>query len=384
MSVFDVDLGAVAAPTFVIDQDALRRNFTRLREAAHGVPLRLASKSIRVRSLLEWGLAQDGVMGVLSYSAAEALWLVGHGASEILVAYPSVDVATMRAVAADPQARAAITFMADLPQHVELLAQAACESDTELRVCLDVDASLRLGRKMQVGTHRSSVHTPEEAAEFAAHVAGTPGVQLVGVMMYEAQVAGVGDVTPVHRLIKRRSVADLGGRRHEVVAAVSRHADLEFVNGGGTGSVHLTRLDPTVTDIAVGSGLFSSTHFDHYDDLTTEPASYFVTPVVRKPTSGVAVTFSGGYHASGPHGATRLPKPVWPRGLRYFTTEGAGEVQTPLHGRGARRLDIGDHVWFRHTKAGEACERFDVAHLVSNGQVVEAVPTYRGEGVNFG
>jgi len=63
--------------------------------------------------------------------------------------------------------------------------------------------------------------------------------------------------------------------------------------------------------------------------------------------------------------------------------EGAGEVQTPLAGRGAARLAIGDRVYLRHAKAGELCERFDKLYLVQGDRVVDEVPTYRGEGKTF-
>jgi D-serine deaminase-like pyridoxal phosphate-dependent protein len=63
--------------------------------------------------------------------------------------------------------------------------------------------------------------------------------------------------------------------------------------------------------------------------------------------------------------------------------EGAGEVQTPVLGAAAHGLRLGDQVWFRHAKAGELCERFDVVHLVRGGEIVDTVPTYRGEGKTF-
>ena len=44
--------------------------------------------------------------------------------------------------------------------------------------------------------------------------------------------------------------------------------------------------------------------------------------------------------------------------------EGAGEVQTPVHGAAADRLKIGDRVYMRHAKAGELCERFESLYLV--------------------
>ena len=105
---------------------------------------------------------------------------------------------------------------------------------------------------------------------------------------------------------------------------------------------------------------------------------------MRRPGPPDIVTvLGGGYVASGPPGRDRLPSVHLPAGLRLLRREGAGEVQTPLRGRAARTLRIGDRVWLRHAKAGELCERFDVVHLVQGGKLVDTVPTYRGEGKTF-
>ena len=37
----------------------------------------------------------------------------------------------------------------------------------------------------------------------------------------------------------------------------------------------------------------------------------------------------------------------------------------------------------RHAKAGELCEHFNELLLVSKGEIVETVVTYRGEGQRF-
>jgi D-serine deaminase-like pyridoxal phosphate-dependent protein len=44
---------------------------------------------------------------------------------------------------------------------------------------------------------------------------------------------------------------------------------------------------------------------------------------------------------------------------------------------------VGDRVWARHTKAGELSEHANELHVVDGGEVVAAVPTYRGEGKAF-
>jgi D-serine deaminase-like pyridoxal phosphate-dependent protein len=109
----------------------------------------------------------------------------------------------------------------------------------------------------------------------------------------------------------------------------------------------------------------------------------FALPVVRKPSAAVATVLGGGYLASGPADAARLPAPFLPQGLALDKQEGAGEVQTPLTGGPARELQIGDRVWLRHAKAGELCERFDRLYLIEGERIVDELPTYRGEGKCF-
>lgn len=370
-------------PFAVVDADALDANAADLVHRAEGVPIRLASKSIRCRSILADVGARAGFSGVMAYSLREALWLASEGVDDLLVAYPSVDREAWRALASDPAAAARICVVIDDVAHLDLIAAARPDTAVALRVCLDVDASLRL-LGAHLGVRRSSIRTPAEAAALAAEIARRPGLALVGVMFYDAQIAGLPDSSPPVRWVKRRSAAELADRRTRVVAAVRAVADLEFVNGGGTGSLHVTGRDRALTELAAGSGLYGPTLFDGYRDFTPRPAAFFVLPVVRKPSPSLATVYAGGYIASGPAGRARVPMPWWPQGLRLLGTEGAGEVQTPMRGRAAAALRVGDRAWFRHAKAGELCERFDVLHLVRDGEVVAAAPTYRGEGRNFG
>ena len=184
-------------------------------------------------------------------------------------------------------------------------------------------------------------------------------------MAYEAHIAGVGDAPPGRRAygaavraMQRASARELAARRAAVVAAVRRVHDLEFVNGGGTGSVERTAAEAAVTEVTAGSGLYGPTLFDAYRAFDVRPAALFALPVVRKASPASATVLGGGYLASGTGGSDRLPRPVLPGGLRLDRAEGAGEVQTPVLGPGARDLALGDRVWFRHAKAGELCERF--------------------------
>ena len=377
---WDAATSAVQPPLAVFDLDAFDANAADLLRRAGGKPVRVASKSVRCRALLARVLSQPGFSGVMAYAVPEARWLVADGFEDVFVAYPSVDRAALAELAANATESAQVTLTIDSLEHVEFLA--ALDRPHGLRVALDVDASLRMG-PLHRGVRRSPLREPGDAAALA-RAATAAGLSVVGLMFYDAQIAGLPDSSPVVRLMKKRSADSLVSRRGEVVAAVRAVADLEFVNGGGTGSLHVTGPDPAVTELAAGSGLYGPTLFDGYDDFTPRPAAAFALPVVRHPGPGFVTTFGGGHVASGPPGWSRVPAVFGRAGAKLVRSEGVGEVQTPLQGNGLGDLALGDRVWFRHAKAGELCERFDALHLVSGDRLVETVPTYRGEGKNFG
>lgn len=373
------------APLAAVDVRALDANAADLVRRAGRTPIRIATKSVRCRNVLDRVLAKPGFAGLMGYSLAEAIWLVRGGARDVLVAYPTADRQALAELSSDDVLLAEITLMVDDPEHLAVIAATIPAGSPPVRVCLDVDASLRFG-SVHLGTRRSSVHSVDQAASAARRIAAEPSVHLVGIMFYDAQVAGLPDSRADVRAMKKLSVRELRHRRPRVVEAVSKFATLELVNAGGTGSLDQVADDPCLTEVAAGSGLYGPTLFDGYRDFTPEPAFAYALPVTRRPAADVRTLFGGGYVASGPTAASRQPSPWLPAGLSVLPREGVGEVQTPVRGEAASALHVGDRVWWRHPKAGEVCERFTTLHLVEDddASTVSIVPTYRGEGQCFG
>ena len=378
------------APVGAIHRGALRHNAQDMVRRAAGKPIRIASKSVRVRSVVEALLRQPGYRGVLAYTLAEALWLADT-VDDIVVGYPTAERGGIRRLGTDPESASRITLMVDSPQQLDLVDDVLPPSRREeIRVCLELDASWHAPVLGHLGVRRSPVHDPADAGALAAYIVRRPGFRLVGIMSYEAQIAGVVNRPAgrpvdgaVNRWMQSRSLPELLERRARAVAAVREHADLEFVNGGGTGSLEATAADASVTEIAAGSGLFGGHLFDGYAHFTPAPAAAFALDVVRSPSPAHATILGGGWIASGPPGADRVPRIVWPEGLSMLARESAGEVQTPVTGAAAGRLRAGDRVWFRHTKSGELSEHLNEFAVVDGDEVVDTVPTYRGEGKAF-
>lgn len=394
------------APVALLDITAFRANAADMVRRAAGTPIRVASKSLRIRKAVEAALGEEGFAGVMAFTLAEALWLQECGHTDLLVAYPTVDRRALSAWVRSAEARASITVVVDSPEHLELIEGVQREAGLHpsqftaamppLRLCLDLDAAWQptACTWFRFGALRSPVKTPKQARVMAEKIIGTPGCSLAGVLAYEGQVAGLpeggGPRSLAIRGIKAASIRDLSTRRVEMVQAIrevaGRHGvELEFVNGGGTGSIESTVAEGAVTEIGAGSGLMGPASFDAFAHFDVRPASFFICPVARRTDPTIVTVTGGGWIASGVPGPDRSPTVAWPEGLAFSGQEGAGEVQTPLRGPGARGLKLGDPVFFRHAKAGEPAEHLSAVAVYCrlDDEIVDVWPTYRGEGKVF-
>lgn len=380
-----------ALPLAYLDREALDANIETTRQRAGELPVRIASKSIRCRAVLEYVLEQPGFRGIMCYTGREAAHLASYGFEDLLVAYPVWHAPEIEAVCEAIAEGTRVVLTVDSSDHVDRIADVATEHGVEVPLCLDVDMSTtHLG--VHFGVRRSGIRTPETALALAGTIADREGVTLTGVLGYEAQIAGLPDDDPsnnsvtnaVIRGLKRRSIPRLRERRASVVEALEGEGyELAFVNGGGTGSVASTRREEAVTELTVGSGFYAPHLFDHYRGFQYEPAVGYAIEITRQPTDRVYTCRGGGYVASGPPGSDKAPIPYLPSGASLLEREGAGEVQTPVRYDGSVDLSHGDPVFFRHAKAGELCAHFEQLCVLADGEILARHPTYRGDGRCF-
>lgn len=384
----DRAFAALQAPLAFLDRTALDANIDAILDRAGTKPIRVASKSVRSIPVLRHIFARsEQFQGIMSFTPGEALFLIEQGFDDILLGYPTTDESAARQLAATGKQ---VTFMADHPAHCAMLNSVGEAAGTKMKVCLDLDMSVSFPG-IYFGVYRSPLKSGDDVRRLMDQVNSMRHIQVVGLMGYEAQIAGLGDrpdgrfdlKTVAIALLKKQSIRKIGKRRRQVVEVLRQFTEVSLVNGGGTGSLESTREEDVVTEVTVGSGFYAPHLFDRYTQFRHREAAGFALPVVRIPKAGMVTCLGGGYLASGSADKYRLPKPWLPKNLSLIEEEGAGEVQTPLRVDGTN-LSIGDKVFFRHAKAGELCERFNELHLLDDGRYSGATwKTYRGDGKCF-
>lgn len=378
-------------PFAFVDFDLLDENIERIVSAASHKNIRIATKSIRSVYIIKYIMKKHELFqGVMCFTANEAIYLLNEGIEDILIGYPIWDFEAVAKICQLNQEGKMITLMIDSVEHVQHLNKIAQSFNITLPLCLDIDMSLDVPG-LHFGVWRSPVRSVEDAKVVVEEIMSSSSVSLVGVMGYEAQIAGVGDHYPkrtaknnIITLLKKQSIKRLAEKRAATIQMIQSFGiTLHFVNGGGTGSLHSTTNESVVTEVTVGSGFFSPGLFDNYRDFQYKPAAGFAIEIVRKPDAHLFTCAGGGYIASGAVGTDKLPKPYLPENAQLLSLEGAGEVQTPIVYRGNTTLMLGDPIFLRHAKAGELCERFNYLYCVSNGEIVNKVTTYRGDAQCF-
>jgi D-serine deaminase-like pyridoxal phosphate-dependent protein len=384
-------LGDARLPAAIVDLDAVDRNVDALLAPvkAHGKTLRVATKSLRCPDLVAHIVERggDAVRGLMTYEANETAFLAERGERDLLLAYPTASRADARLLAEVNASGARASVVVDDEAHVAIFSQAACEKKTNVPLVVEVDLSYRpFGASVHLGVRRSPLRTVDEVTRIVRAIERSEGVSFLGIMGYEAHIAGVGDANPAARIASAAKRAMKVRARAHVEATRRALADAlhpALFNGGGSGSVAWSSAEPWLTEVTAGSGFVDSHLFDHFRDVPLEPAIFFALQIVRAPGPGFLTCHGGGFIASGAAGVDRLPIPSLPEGLALIPLEGAGEVQTPLVVPKGASLGIGDPVFFRHAKAGELAEHFDEYLFVRGDRVVSRAKTYRGLGRCF-
>ena len=280
--------------------------------------------------------------------------------------------------------------MVDCREHLDAIA--AAERGGPVKVCIDVDAGWRARRSYDDRREAlAAARSRRRWRRSRARSSRGRTCELDGLMAYEGQIAGVGDRPPGKPLMRARAADRAGAVRARAGApargdrrrgALGRAAALRQRRRHRLDRAHRRRAgrDRGRRGLRACSARRCSTPTAR---SRPRPAALFALPVVRKPSPKLATALGGGYPASGAAGRDRLPRPFLPARPEARRAARARARCRRRCSAGGRRAAGRRPRLVPPRQGGRAVRALRRRAPVRGGEIVETVPTYRGEGKTF-
>lgn len=265
-------------PVLVVDLDAMERNIARMATFIrdHDVSWRPHTKGIKIPALAE-RLLEAGAIGITCAKLSEAEVMAAAGMREILVANQVVGAFKVRRLA-DLCGSVHVMVAVDSGANVAEIGAAATAAGTHVDLVIEVN----------IGLNRAGVEPGDPAVQLARVISRTAGVRLAGVMGWEghAQTA-----SPPGE--KRRAIESAVGELVATADAIrSAGLAIEIVSCGGTATYRETALQPGITEIQAGGGIFGDA-FYRTNGAESECALTVIATVTSRPTRERVITDAG-------------------------------------------------------------------------------------------
>jgi D-serine deaminase-like pyridoxal phosphate-dependent protein len=305
-AVLGLQKSEVDTPSLLVDLDKFERNVGTMSDCCrnHGINWRPHSKAHKSPDIAHL-LVEAGAIGITCAKLAEAEVMLANGIDNVLIANTIVTPQKLRRLA-ELQRLGRVLMAVDNEDVVQLAGQMASAVSTTIPVLIDID----------IGMNRTGVEPGEAALQLARTAAGTPGVDVRGIMGYEGHVLSV---DPAEEKIRACHQA----LSHLVEAKGLFEKDgipVETVSAGGTGCYQITAAYNGITEIQAGGGIFMDNMYRKdcfVDDLDL---ALTVLATVTSRHSGHIVTDAGFKTMSSSHAE---PTPVDRDDivLRYLSAE---------------------------------------------------------------
>lgn len=236
-------------PALVLDLDAFEANVAAMAAvaAARGVALRPHAKSHKSVPVARAQIAA-GAVGQCCAKLGEAEVLAGGGIGGLLITSAVQHPAKIRRLVALAARSPGLAVVVEDPANVSMLGEAMAAAGVTLDVLIDVD----------VGTHRFGVTSPSAAVELAKAIAAHPALRFRGIQGYAGHCQATPDYAE-RRALSLAALAVLGSARDSLVAA---GFPCPIVTGSGTGTHDFDHEPGLLTELQVGSYIFSDVIYD--------------------------------------------------------------------------------------------------------------------------
>ncbi|MGN0922837.1 alanine racemase [Ectopseudomonas mendocina] len=364
-------------PTLLLDLDRLDANADLLAARLAGrLQLRLVAKS----------LASTGLLEYLAKRLQTQRFMVFHQPqlNRLARSFPQADLLLGKPM---PVA-AALNFYRQLPHHLNF------DPDRQLTWLIDsrqrlqqyaelataLGRPLRIALEIDIGLERGGFATPQALAQAMQQLGQLPGLQLQGLMGYDAHVA---HNPPWQGQINAFSEAET--RYRQFIASAQAFSELwptePRLNGGGSLTYLLhSQQQSSLNEIAVGSTLLKPADFDTALLEDHQPALWIASPVLKALDGTLPYAQSlqalieawnpNRQHAYYLYGGRWPAQPVSPAGLDYDKLYGRSANQERLIGSAATQLTDQDWVFLRPRISEGLLGDFSEIRLLRRGQLV--------------
>jgi D-serine deaminase-like pyridoxal phosphate-dependent protein len=346
-------LADIPTPALVVDVPALDRNIRRMAAffAEGTCRLRPHVKAHKTPAIARRQLAAGSCVGLTCATVSEAE-AVADLCDDILIANEFVSPARGTRVAALARGRR-VSVAVDSQEGLAALATAARAAGVTVGVLVDLD----------VGQKRCGVRPGDEALALASRVAGTPGVELRGVMGYE------GHVQPVRDRQEREALARAAMGALVDTAERLRDAGLScpIVSGGGTGTYDISGRVAGVTEIQAGSYALMDTDYGAVG-VAFEAAFFVLGTIISRPSPDRCVADAGHKSATKDHGLPGV------RGIDGAVITSLNDEHSTISVPPGTTVRIGDRVRLLPSHTDPTVNLHDVFYVIDGERVVDIWP----------
>lgn len=314
-------------PALLVDLDIMEANIARIAAVCrqHGVGWRPHLKGHKTIEIARKELAA-GAIGVTCAKLGEAEVMAAAGITNVLIANQIVGAQKMRRLMALPADANPIVAVDSVAGAAELAAAAAgCRRTQE--VVIEVD----------IGMKRAGVAPGVPVVALAAAIGERSSLRLRGLIGWEAHAVTIADPAEKERTV----AAAIGLLTASADACREAGHALDIVSCGGTGTLPYCAMQPGVTDIQAGGGIFSDMHYRQHYHMDFPCALTLIATVTSRPTATRLVLDAGKKSMSSD---AAMPSPIGlppVHGLRLSAEHATIELEGP-----SERPRVGERVEF--------------------------------------
>lgn len=264
-------VAALDTPVLLVDLDVLERNIGHMKRVIvdeAGVRWRPHTKGMKTPALAHL-LQRSGARGITCAKLAEAEIMAYSGIDDILIANQIVGPQKAERLAR-LQGFARVLSAVDSEAGVAGLGAAAQGLGVKIPVVIEVDVGLK-----RAGTQ------PGEATVRLAEIADrTAGLELVGLMTWEALAAR----GPTDEAKKENSARMLGEFTDTAEACRAKGLNMEIVSCSGTLTYWYSSFHPGITEVQAGGGIYGDDMYCNQFGIRHEFALTVMSTVTSRPT----------------------------------------------------------------------------------------------------